>query len=656
MPIAAISLMVLFLASLTMGCPPANNDASVPTPSAYTVTFDLNGCDGELPSLSIPVDTAAGNRWPRDPVWIGKEFGGWFKGETEYTAETVIKGNVTVTAKWTAEGSSKLEDQPAAQTIAGLFDTSKGFPANLSNSWKIWGHHNALITQGFGADPTALPYKDRLYIISSNDSLIYGSIANNVLTPGDDVFDAGSYNFGIQGLRVLSSSDLANWTDHGLINVGGKPQWTNPLYPKEDHPQVTSFGTSSWAPSAVWKKMDNGKDKFFMYFGDTGNGIGVITADNPAGPWTSPLNKLLIDRNTPNCSEAEVKNLFDPGAFVDDDGWGYLYFGGGGGGDYGRRVRLGKDLISLDTEPENFTALNLFEDNEFTKIGGIYYYSYVNTGTSIACIWSSDPLEALESFRPKTPQVIMASPTSQLGTVNENNHHCIFQFKGDVYITYHASTVAQAMNVTGTKYRSTHIDKATVKQDGSFETIKMTRKGVDQLGKFNPYVQNEAETIGIQGGVFTRPVDGASNGMVVTSIDSGDWIALYGVDFGSDGAKKVTVRVRTPDNSDTPADYVGAIELRIDPQGDGETTSLNATKTATIKGGEVIGRVQIKAKAGEAGKFTTVTVNLEKTVTGVHDLAFIFYSSLGAKAITKANLKESHHKNGFEFDQWQFSK
>lgn len=53
------------------------------------------------------------------------------------------------------------------------------------------------------------------------------------------------------------------------------------------------------------------------------------------------------------------------------------------------------------------------------------------------------------------------------------------------------------------------------------------------MGKFDPYALNEAETIGIQGGVYTRPESGAGGGMLVTSIDSGDWLALYGVDFGA---------------------------------------------------------------------------------------------------------------------------
>jgi len=619
-----------------------------------TVTFAA-GYDGAeaIPAITVTKGTAAGDdKWPKNPSRFGFSFDGWFDDEGgEYTAAAVISREVTVTARWSA-GGAELEAQPSADVLAALFSTSGGFPAALSNSWKIWGHHNTLITQGFGADPSAMVYKDRVYIYASNDSFNY---------TGGVVDDNVGYNAGIRGLRVVSSADLANWTDHGLINVGNIPAWIDPLYTPMP-PPVTPYESKSWAPSAVWKTID-GKDKFFVYFANSGDGIGVISADSPIGPWTSPLTKLLIDRSTPNCTT--VESVFDPGVFVDTNGRAYMYFGGGNGAGgtasldsgNGRRVRLGNDMISLTGTPQTFTSPCLFEDNEITKIGDTYYYSYVTNGTSnsfglgnaqIAYRTSDEPLGDFSD-----PKGIMNSPQSFFNTQDQNNHHCIFQFNGELYIAYHASRVAQAIGLG--RYRSSQIDKVPVNAvTGALQTVTMTRKGVDQVGKFNPYAVNEAETIGIQGGVFTRPDSGAGNGMVVTSIDSGDWVALYGVDFGAAGAKKFIAKVRTPE---TPADYVGAIELRLDPSGDGVTAdnvNLSATQTARIKDGEVIGRLQIKARSGEAGKYSTITIDLDKTVTGVHNLVFVFYSSLGDKPITKANLLESLHKNGFEFDQWKF--
>jgi len=530
---------------------------------------------------------------------------------------------------------------------ADLFDTAKGFPAELSNCWKIYGQRNALITQGFGADPTVFVYNDRVYLFASNDSLMYDA---------DGKVIQMTYADGIQGLRAISSADLANWTDHGLINVGNTPASTNTLDPYG--PRVTSYDTRAWAPSAVWKKI-NGQDKFFIYFANSGNGIGVITADNPAGPWTSPLNKLLIDRDTPTCqavTDAEDKEiidptgvywLFDPGAMVDNDGQGYIFFGGGNKGDNNaRRVKLGDNMISLDEEPQRWgPPEGLFEDNEIVKINNKYYYSYCKNGGMIAYMASDAPFGTYSAAKD-----ILRSPQSQLGTPDQNNHHCIFQFKGDTYIAYHASSVSPAMGTTF-RYRSSHINRVNINSDGDISPITMNRTGVPQKGNFNPYALNEAETIGIMGGIFTRADSEAGNGMLVTAIDSGDWVAVYKADFSagdSGGAKKFTARVRMPE---TPADYVGAIELRLDPEREGEAAALTTGKTTRIKGGEVIGRVKFE---GSAGEFTEVTIDLYKTVTGTHDLVFVFYSSLGAKPITAANMKESHHKNGFEFDQWQF--
>ena len=572
----------------------------------------------------------------------------------------------------------ELGTQPDPENIADLFDTSKGFPAALSNTWKIWGHRNTLITHGFGADPTVTVHNGRLYVYASNDSLMYKE---------DGTVDVMTYAYGIQGIRVISSADLSNWTDHGIINIAG-PASTNPLI---DEPRLLTYAHSSWAPSVVQKVID-GKLKFFMYWGNaaganptsTPGGIGVICADSPTGPWTSPLTKLLMDRNTPNCGPSEPNYFFDPGAMVDDDGQGYIFFGGGPKPDntypqftnQGRRVKLGADMISIDGTPETLTDTPyLFEDHEIVKIKGRYYHSYSVHQSPGGGLYNGQIAYRISNDSPMgefgNAAGMMRMADNQLGTDDQNNHHCLFEFNGETYIAYHASRVKAAMGLTGTvggvtigggRYRSPQIDKVTINADtGAISAITMTRKGVDPIGKLDPYKLNEAETMANQGGIYTRSDADAGNNMVVTAIDTGDWLGLYNVDFGSEGAKKFTARVRTPS---TP-DYVGAIELRLDPTADGVTSAtanLSAANTTRVKGGKVIGRVYIKAKVGDEGKYGDVTIDLDETVTGEHSLVFIFYSSLGPKPIihrsasTKENFKESHHKNGFEFDQWQFTK
>jgi arabinoxylan arabinofuranohydrolase len=178
-----------------------------------------------------------------------------------------------------------------------------------------------------------------------------------------------TYAAGIQGIRSISSDDMVNWTDHGVINVHG-PASTNPLI--TNPPIGGTYASATWAPSAAWKTI-SGRDRFFIYYANSGNGIGVIVADSPTGPWRSPLTKLLIDRDTPNCRS--VSYLFDPGVLVDDDGSAYLFFGGGGSGELtgqGRWVELGPDMISLKNNPVLFDPPFLFEASDITKINGNY--------------------------------------------------------------------------------------------------------------------------------------------------------------------------------------------------------------------------------------------------------------------------------------------
>lgn len=650
--LGSIVLITLFCIS----CPTEDNRSD--TGTTAVVAFAL-GYDGAavIPSITVDIGTAAGSKWPANPSRPGFAFTGWYYGTTLYNAETIISGDVTVTAQWLDE-SLGLEDQPAREVLEALFDTASGFPVNLSNSWKIWNHRNPLATQGFGADPTATVYNDRVYLYMSNDTLLYDPAGNPYyINQAEGEF---SYGRGIQGIRMLSSADLANWTDHGAINIVG-PVTSDPLI--ESWEPITSIPgvDRSWAPVITWKRM-GGKDRFFLYWGNGGNGIGVVTADSPTGPWTSPLNKLLIDRNTPNCSN--VIFLFDPGVVIDDDRQAYLFFGGGTDGlpssaynntGQARRVRLNPDMISLADAPETWHVPYLFEASDIQKIKGRYYFSYSthgNTGgnpfglssAQIAYMMSDHPYGSFSD-----PKRVLTSASLQLASKDTNNHHVMFEFKGEAYMAYHTQKLAEAMGIY--RYRATSIDKMIVNADGTLEPVIMTRKGVDQAGYLNPYIPNEAETIGIQGGIYTRPESGASNGMVVTSIDTGNWVALYGVDFGAAGAHKFTARVRTPES----ADYIGAIELRINPEGNGitsDTGNLTATNTASIKNGEVIGRLRIKAKPGEEGKYAAVTIDLDRTVTGVNNLVFVFYSSLGAR--TETTNRDSRHKNGFEFDQWQF--
>jgi arabinoxylan arabinofuranohydrolase len=157
---------------------------------------------------------------------------------------------------------------------AGAADAFYGI--SLTKGYKSVNDHNPCVTQKFSADPGAMEYNGRVYVYATNDGDI------NQARPKESNTYAQ-----INQINVMSTADMVNWTDHGSIDAAGRngaARWAN----------------NSWAPCAAHKKI-NGKEKFFLYFANSGGGIGVLTSDSPTGPWKDPIGKALITRNTPNC-------------------------------------------------------------------------------------------------------------------------------------------------------------------------------------------------------------------------------------------------------------------------------------------------------------------------------------------------------------------
>ncbi|GJM75145.1 hypothetical protein HMSSN036_73610 [Paenibacillus macerans] len=143
---------------------------------------------------------------------------------------------------------------------------------------KTPGNSNPLMDHKLGADPSALVYNGRVYIYMSSDAYEYDS---------NGKIKANSFS-NLNKVHLISSDDMVNWTDHGVIPVAGSGG-------------IAKWASGSWAPAAAHKKI-NGQDKFFLYFANGAGGIGVLTADSPIGPWTDPLGKALVSWSTPGVS------------------------------------------------------------------------------------------------------------------------------------------------------------------------------------------------------------------------------------------------------------------------------------------------------------------------------------------------------------------
>lgn len=447
--------------------------------------------------------------------------------------------------------------------------------------------HNPVMTQHFGADPYAIVYDGRVYLYMTGDEIGYdenGNIAEN--TYGD-----------INTIRVISSEDLVNWTDHGAINAAG----INGL---------AKWGGNSWAPAACYKNID-GKTKFFLYFANSGNGIAVLSADSPIGPFVDPIGKPLISRETPNCDSVEW--LFDPAVLVDGDD-AYIYVGGGipspdmvAMPGTARVAKLGADMISLAEDPKRIENVSyLFEDSGINKINGKYVYTYcsnfnVPAEGSPEGFYSGEII-AMTSDNPEGPfemyGSILKNPGHFFGT-GGNNHHCMFEFKGEWYIAYHSRILEDAMDVHG-GYRNTNIDKVEFDADGNILPIKGTRAGVRGVKRVNPYTNVPASMMSNQNGTNTKPFGEVSEkagygNMILSNIEDGAWISISEVDFGTISPENLFMNIR--------GENVGTIHMRVD----------------AIKGKEIATILY-----DGATEFTACDATIMDAIMGVHDVYFVF--------------------------------
>ena len=440
-----------------------------------------------------------------------------------------------------------------------------------AKTYKKAGQNNPLYTQRFGADPGVMEYDGRLYVYMTNDIVEYDSKGN---------VKENSYSK-IREISLISSDDMVNWTDHGLIPVA----WLKGL---------AKWADNSWAPCAAHKTID-GKEKFFLYFCNGGNGIGVLTGDSPMGPWRDELGHALITRSTPNC--ANVVWLFDPAVMVDEDGTGYLAFGGGvpsgmqAAPGTGRIVKLGDDMISLAGEPVTLDVPYLFEDSGINRIGDTYIYTYCSnwdtTGNGMKI--TNGAIEYMTSDNPLGPYTYRGELFPNEGKffgMYGNNHHSIGCLNGEYYLFYHNRPVEKAMGITG-NYRSPQVDKIGINEDGSLKQVVGTMQGISQLKPLDPFGGVQATTMADQGGIEVKRKSTAS--WVIAHRNS--WLKVAGVTFG-EGSESITFT--------GSAEEAGTLYVMIDGL-DGEIAA------------------EVSYPAGESWEVTAPLA-----VSQVHDLYLVF--------------------------------
>lgn len=544
-------------------------------------------------------------------LMVTRRYDGQSRTNTELEAEKeaqerpLLKEEATEADTLTAVDKTGIKEENAMEDAMRTTWKETFEQVKIKPSYKADSQGNPLITQAFGADPYAIEYKDRLYVYMTQDILMKdgkGEVINNNYSK-------------VNSLRVISSQDLVNWTDHGEIHVGGMKG-------------VTTWANNSWAPAAIHKVI-HGEDKFFLYFANSAASIGVLVADNPVGPFRDPLGKPMITKETPGCEE--VAWLFDPAVFTDEDGTSYIYFGGGvpegkeAMPDTARVMELGEDMVSTVGEAVTIHAPYFFEDSGINKYGDTYYYSYCTnwddrSGATAEIVPEIAEIAYMTSDHPMGPFTYQGSIVKNPGVffgVYGNNHHCITKFKGKEYLLYHAFLLQASMGLKG-GYRSTNIGHIDVMDDGTIAPVTMDKKGVEQLMPLNPYevtsfltMANNSSMIAYEEQVTSPSIP---REVSLGDIQTGDYSCVRGVEF---------------EDVDTPL----SIKVKVAYIEEGAKGGIKICLDSPEN--EAIGYVDIQESAMDKEGYTKSVMD-HKAITGTHDLYFVFYG------------------DGYRLSSWQF--
>lgn len=416
---------------------------------------------------------------------------------------------------------------------------------------------NPLIANIFCADPTAVEYDGRLYVYGTNDQQQYEAVGND----GSNTYEK------IKSIVMLSTDDMVNWTYHGIIDIE----------------KISPWAIASWAPSVTSRVEADGKTHFYLYYSNSGCGVGVVTAESPLGPWTDPLGEPLISTSTKGLKNCP--NPFDPGVCIDENGIGWLSFGGGtapGGSKYmpgsARIVQLGDDMISFASDFAEIPAAYFFEASELNYINGTYVYTY-NTSWDKRTEWenpniikpSACSMVYMTTKTPLDPESweyrgdYFKNPGEQ-GLEYSNNHTHLHKYSDKYYLFYHALFPQKALGTSG-GFRSLCVNEIPVNE----ETVEIlngsgTKNGSEQIKNVNPYKLNQAET------VFTASdisyADSNEMGNMYISGKNGSWTYISGVDFSKKTAafaSKVKGKGRIEVYADSiDGEYIAAVEFDCD--------------------------------------------------------------------------------------------
>lgn len=399
-----------------------------------------------------------------------------------------------------------------------------------------------IIQTKYTADPAPMVYNDTVFLYTTHDE--------------DD-----AEGFKMQDWLLYTSTDMVNWTDHGVVASLKSFDWV-----KRDN--------GAWAEQVVER---NGK--FYMYCPIHGNGIGVLVSDSPYGPFKDPLGKPLV-------WQKEHWDDIDPTVFIDEDGQAYMYWGNPNC----YYVKLNEDMISysgdivkLKETPEHYQ-----EGPWFYKRNGHYYLAFASTccPEGIGYAMSDSPTGPW-----KTKGYIMR-PTER----TRGNHPGIMDYKGKSYVFGLNYDLLKLETNTHYERRSVSVAEMHYNEDGTIQEVPYwADTNLEQIGTFNPFRKVEAETMAWGYGLKTAP--NADKSLSVVDVNNGEYICVRGVNFGKNKARRFEV-------SALPLEG-GNLKIRLD-----------------APDGKIVGNVNIP-QGNETSKYELYSCEVN-AVSGIHDLYLSF--------------------------------
>ena len=478
--------------------------------------------------------------------------------------------------KWQTLTMDFREIGKGTRDLYFVFTGRKGPKLFNFDWWEMRGMEQVnmpLFQTKYTADPSPLIVGDTLFLYTSHDA-----------SPEDipDENEKNSAGFFMYDWLLWSTTDMANWTEHGAVASLKDFTWR-------------SRENGAWAIQTVER---NGK--YYLYAPLHGHGIGVLVSDSPYGPFKDPLGKPLV-------WDQRHWDDIDPSVFTDDDGQAYMYWGN----PHTYYAKLNDDMISLKSEVVklDYKIEHYQEGPWFYKRNGHYYLGYASTccPEALGYAMSDSPTGPWKS------KGYIMRPTER----DRGNHPGICDYKGKSYVFGQNYDLMHLDTFVHHERRSVSATEISYNSDGTIQEVPywLDQEPMKQIHWFDPYKRVEAETMawgyglksakmGIPntGVVADMPNSTGRRNMYIFDLNDGEYIKLRGVDFGKKGAKSFAITAASTGSA--------TITLRLDS-----------------KDGPVVGTATISS-TGSADNYKVFKADV-KNAKEVHDLYICFDKTSG---------------------------